>query len=53
MFLWDKRYKSYWFETGTPSFLLELIKERKYFLPDFNNIELSDSQMGGFETHKL
>jgi len=33
--------------------LLELIKERKYFLPDFNNIELNDSQMGEFDIHNI
>ena len=53
LFLSDKRYQCYWFETGTPSFLLGLIKERKYFLPDLNHIELSDSQMGEFDIHHI
>ncbi|HCO12004.1 MAG TPA: hypothetical protein DIT19_02100, partial [Desulfonauticus sp.] len=26
-------FRNYWFETGTPSFLIKLIKEKKYFLP--------------------
>ncbi len=53
LFLSDKRYQCYWFETGTPSFLLGLIKEKKYFLPDLNHIELSDSQMGEFDIHHI
>ena len=53
LFLSDKRYQCYWFETGTPSFLLKLMKNRKYFLPDLNNIELSDSQMGDFDIHHI
>jgi len=53
LFLSDKRYQCYWFETGTPSFLLGLIKEKKYFLPDLQNIELSDSQMGEFDIHNI
>ena len=53
LFLSDKIYRCYWFETGTPSFLLELIKERKYFIPDLKNIELSDSQMGEFDIHNI
>ena len=53
LYLSDKRYQCYWFETGTPTFLLDLIKERKYFLPELNNIELSDSQMGEFDIHHI
>ena len=53
LFLSDKIYKCYWFETGTPSFLLELIKEKKYFIPDLKNVELSDSQMGEFDIHNI
>ncbi len=50
----DKRiFKSYWFETGTPSFLLTLIKKRKYFIPNLHNIELSDSQMGEFDINQI
>jgi len=41
LFLSDKRYQCYWFETGTPSFLLGLIKERKYFLPDLDSQEIA------------
>ena len=53
LFLADKRYQCYWFETGTPSFLLDLMKAKKYFLPDLNNVELSDSQMGEFDIHNI
>jgi hypothetical protein len=53
LFLSDKKYQCYWFETGTPSFLLDLIKKRRFFLPDLNNIQLSDSQMGEFDIHNI
>ena len=38
------RYKNYWFETGTPTFLIELLKEhgyRGYRLPDLNKEQVS------------
>lgn len=38
------RYKDYWFETGTPTFLIELLKEqgyRGYRLPDLNKEQVS------------
>ena len=35
------RYKNYWFETGTPTFLTELLKEHGYRLPDLNKEQVS------------
>lgn len=49
MFLWEKRYKPYWFETGTPTFLLELIKQRQYYLPDLESVKVTESQMNEFD----
>jgi len=53
MFLWDKRYLSYWFETGTPTFLLELIKKRKFFVPRLEELKISASQMGEFDINNI
>ena len=30
-------FKDYWFETGTPTFLVQLLQERKYVLPDLTH----------------
>ncbi len=49
LFLDDKEYKPYWFETGTPTFLLELIKKRKFYIPQLEGIEITSSQMGEFD----
>ena len=49
LFLLDKEYKPYWFQTETPTFLLDLIKEKKYYIPDFNKIELSELQLNEFD----
>ena len=35
------RYKNYWFETGTPTFLIELLKEYGYRLPELNKEQVS------------
>ena len=53
LFLLNKRYKCYWFQTATPTFLLELMKKQKYFLPDLNSIEISDFQMEEFDIHNI
>jgi hypothetical protein len=30
----EKVFRNYWFETGNPTFLMELFKKNQYFLPD-------------------
>ncbi|PID30042.1 MAG: hypothetical protein CSB55_00435, partial [Candidatus Cloacimonadota bacterium] len=41
-------YKNYWFETGTPSFLLKLIKQKNYYLPDLENIVVGEELLNSF-----
>ena len=53
MFLWEKSYKAYWFRTGTPTFLLQLIKKRKFYIPDLETIKISDSQMEDFDINNI
>ena len=46
----DKEIKSYWFGTGTPTFLVNYLKEAHYFIPDLDgNVELTES---GLETYR-
>lgn len=41
---------SYWFGTGTPTFLVNYLKEAHYFIPDLDgNVELTES---GLETYR-
>lgn len=42
-------YRPYWFETGTPSFLISLLKSGRYHVPDFENIEVSSTQLSDFD----
>ena len=39
------RYKNYWFETGPPTFLIELLKEHGYRLPDLSKEQVSANVM--------
>ena len=39
----DKEIKSYWFSTGTPTFLVNYLKEAHYYIPDLDgNVELDE-----------
>ena len=44
------RYKDYWFETGTPTFLIELLKEHGYRLPDLNKEQVSTFVMSRMDS---
>jgi hypothetical protein len=49
----DLEYRNYWFETGTPSFLIQLIKARSYFIPDLEQIEGDDDLLGSFDVESV
>lgn len=49
----NMRYRNFWFETGTPAFLVKLMRKNRYFLPDLENIELGEEQMGSFEVDRI
>ena len=41
-----KEIKSYWFSTGTPTFLVNYLKEAHYFIPDLDgNVELNEEEL--------
>jgi len=45
-----KEIKSYWFGTGTPTFLVDYLKEAHYFIPDLDgNVELDEE---GLQTYR-
>jgi len=46
-------FDNYWFETGTPRFLVELIKKNSYFIPDFLNITVDKSLLNSFDIENL
>jgi hypothetical protein len=42
VFLAQKRFKSYWYETGTPTFLMQLIRSAQLNPLEFENVELGE-----------
>ncbi len=46
-------YKNFWFETGSPSFLINLIKENNYFPPDLENIKTEEEAFSSFDLEAL
>ncbi len=48
-----KKYRNYWFETGTPTFLVDLIKEKNYFLPKLSNLVVGETLLGSFDIENI
>ncbi len=47
------RYRNYWFETGSPSFLLKLFKQRQYFLPQLEQLEVGEEILDSFDIERI
>lgn len=48
-----RRFANYWFETGTPSFLIKLIKEREYDIQPFEHLEVPELSFSTYEIESL
>jgi len=49
----DHTYSNYWFESGTPTFLIELIKKQSYFLPSLANLRVDQKLLNSFDIENL
>jgi hypothetical protein len=50
LLLFDKRlFKGYWFETGTPTFLIDLFKQNRYFLPQLERAQAGEEILESFD----
>ncbi len=49
LFLDNREFRNYWFETGTPTFLMKLIQERQYSALDIESIQASEAIIGSFD----
>ena len=46
-------YRNYWFETGSPSFLIKLLESRRTFLPELEGIEASEEILDSFDIEHI
>ena len=42
-------YRSYWFETATPSFLVRLIEKNQYFIPELEKLVIPEEMLSSFD----
>ncbi len=48
-----KKLSDYWFATGTPTFLVNLLRERQYAFPELEGLQVSSAVFGTFELERL
>ncbi|MTW21642.1 ATP-binding protein [Allochromatium palmeri] len=48
-----QRFRPYWFETGNPSFLIDLLRARRTFLPSLEGIEASEEILDSFDIERV
>ena len=49
LYLRNRQFRSYWFETGTPTFLINLLKARRYPLATLDALEVGETLLSSFD----
>ncbi len=49
----EKNFKAYWFETGTPTFLVNLLHENNWYLPTVENMQATEALFSVYEIERL
>jgi len=49
LFLKNSEFSNYWFATGTPTFLINLLKAKDYPVENFEAAEATESELGAFD----
>ena len=54
LLLFDAReFRPWWFETGTPTFLVEVLTERGFFTPDLAQVRASEALISTFDLQNM
>jgi len=49
----ERKFRSYWFETGTPTFLVNLLAEKRFFTPNFASLKTSEALLSSFDVDHI
>jgi Protein of unknown function (DUF1703)./Predicted AAA-ATPase. len=48
-----KKFLPYWFETATPSFLVEILRKHQFYLPDLEAVNMDYKALGDFDVDRI
>jgi len=49
----NKEFKNYWFESGTPTYLIKRIEKNNYFLPRLSNLTVGEEIVSSFDIENI
>ena len=49
----NRKFKPYWFETGTPTFLIQLLAERQFFTPNLSQVVAHEKLLSTFDVGNI
>jgi len=49
----NKEFKNYWWGTGNPGFLIDLLNTREYYIPQVENYEATDELLDSFDVDTI
>jgi hypothetical protein len=53
LYLKNKVFRNYWYETGTPQFIIKLIKEKEYNIVELENIRVDEGILNKFDIEDI
>jgi hypothetical protein len=53
LLLSSRQFRPYWFETGTPTFLIKLLMQRRQFTPDLERIVAPETLLSTFDVGNI
>ena len=54
LLLFDKKmFKPYWFETGTPTFLIKMFMKNQYYIPELENLEVGEEILSNLDVDNI
>ncbi|MCH8541633.1 MAG: AAA family ATPase, partial [Opitutales bacterium] len=49
----ERKFRPYWYESGTPTFLIKLLSQRKIFLPELSHLQTDAALLGTFDVDNI
>ncbi len=49
----ERKFKAYWFETGTPTFLMDLLTKKQAWLPQLGSLESDAELLSTFDVNQI
>ncbi|MCL2091903.1 MAG: ATP-binding protein [Micrococcales bacterium] len=51
--LQKRQFRPYWFESATPTFLVDTLAERQFYVPDLQRLEATEAMLSTFDVDKI